>query len=150
MIQSIVKRDKELYNAKFKKSHPVVTRRHGIGMVNLTGTLTHLSAFAPETTHPLLAPFGTHASSNLKGHGEGLFVKNAVSGEGSSGENTGSIYKTDETGGDELLVLDLGLEGDDGSVGIHVVCGGSDSVGGNENLHLSLVVFIFQVALNLN
>ena len=46
--------------------------------IGLAGTLTHLSALAAKTTHALLLPLLAHAAVDLKEHGEGVLLLDAV------------------------------------------------------------------------
>lgn len=105
------------------------------GAQSLTGTLAHLPPLTTKTTHPLLAPLGTHTGGDLEHHLELLILLDSVSGEGSSGELLGSGDEADEVGGDELGVLDHGLEVGDGGGAFHFVGRRGAGGGGDDDLH---------------
>jgi hypothetical protein len=47
----------------------------------LTGSLSHLPPLASEASHALLSPLGTHSTSDVKQHGDGVTIgDNAIKG----------------------------------------------------------------------
>ncbi len=104
-------------------------------MHRLTGTLTHLSALSAETTHTLLLPLLTHTTVDIGKDGEGVLLLDSVSGEGSFLNVLGTVDKSHVSHGEELVVLNHGLEGVDGGGLVNLVRGGGTGWVLYENLH---------------
>lgn len=108
-------------------------------MVCLTGTLTHLTALATETTHALLPPLLAHTAINGQPHHEGIIVSDSVAHKGSSLEFSGARHEANLTRRDELSVLDHELEALDRGSSVDFVSGGS-----NKNLHFKKVTWLLK------
>lgn len=104
-------------------------------MIDLAGALAHLPALATEATHALLLPLLPHASRDLEHEVDLVIVLEAVAGEGALDELLVAADEADEVAGDELGVLDHGLEVGHGGAALDGVGRRGARGSGDDDLH---------------
>jgi hypothetical protein len=105
---------------------------------SLTGTLSHLSSAASESSHALLSPLGTHATLDVEEERDDIVLHEAArKGAGLKGASV--LHNALQRGGDELTVLDGGLKLVQGGV---LVDGDGERLlkGSDKDLHFVLPV----------
>merc|ERR1719245_1412165 len=106
---------------------PTLSPSNGL---NLTSSLTHLSAFASKTSHTLFAPLFTHTGLDGHSHFESIVFFDTVTFERTINEDIRTVNKRNHPGWNELIVFDLKFQCFNGRRRINIVCGVS-----NKNLH---------------
>ena len=99
-----------MYYVIIPRIRPVI--KNPVGPIHqrsrLTGSLSHLTSLTSQSSHSLLSPLGTHASLNIKKHGDSFVSGNA---ERTRGERLGAHNESHAFGRNVLDVLDGSLFG---------------------------------------
>ena len=88
---------------------------------HLPRALAHLAALAAEAAHALLAPLGTHTTVDVHQHGKRVCLLDAGLEESRGvDELRAAVHQALHVGGDELGILDAGLDLSDRGLRRHI------------------------------